>query len=107
MTCFETLQAYGLRSIGIGERLLPKADITLCEQVVLIGSGLIWNVYFGILSLAFGFWLAVALALGRNAKSALLRVPASSFIFLFRGSPCSSSSSSPIYCSSRCRSWAW
>ena len=87
MSCFETLQAYGLRSIGIGERLLPKADITLCEQAVLIGSGLIWNVYFGILSLAFGFWLAVALALGRNARSALLRVPASSFIFLFRGSP--------------------
>ncbi len=87
MSCLETLQAYGLRSIGIGERLLPKADITLCEQVVLIGSGLIWNVYFGILSLAFGFWLAVALALGKNARSALLRVPASGFIFLFRGSP--------------------
>lgn len=87
MSCFETLQAYGLRSIGIGERLLPKADITLCEQVVLIGSGMIWNVYFGILSLAFGFWLAVALALGKNTKSAVVRVPASSFIFLFRGSP--------------------
>ena len=87
MSCFETLQAYGLRSMGIGERLLPKADITLCEQVVLIGSGMIWNVYFGILSLAFGFWLAVALALGKNAKLAVVRVPASSFIFLFRGSP--------------------
>ena len=87
MSCFETLQAYGLRSIGIGERLLPKADITLCEQAVLIGSGLIWNIYFGILSLAFGFWLAVALALGKNARSVLMRLPASSFIFLFRGSP--------------------
>ena len=60
-------------------------------------AGLIWNVYFGILSLAFGFWLAVALALGRNARSALLRVPASSFICPC--SPRSSSSSSPICCS--------
>ena len=49
MSCFETLQAYGLRSIGIGERLLPKSDITFCEQVVLIGSGMIWNIYFGAL----------------------------------------------------------
>ena len=32
MTCFETIQAYGLRSIGIGEKLLPKTDFTLCQQ---------------------------------------------------------------------------
>ena len=42
MSCFETINAYALRSIGIGERLLPKSDITLCEQFVLIGSGMIW-----------------------------------------------------------------
>ena len=42
-SCFQTLSDYGLRSIGYGERLLPKADITLCEQFVLIGSGMIWN----------------------------------------------------------------
>ena len=33
MSCIETIQAYGLRSLGIGERLLPKSDFTLCEQV--------------------------------------------------------------------------
>ena len=55
MSCLQTIHDYGLRSIGIGERLLPKADITLCEQVVLIGSGLIWNVYFGVFALATGF----------------------------------------------------
>jgi len=86
-SCFETIQAYGLRAIGIGERLLPKTDITLCEQMVLIGSGLIWNVYFGILATGFGFWFAVFLSLGRASPLAILRVAAAGFVFLFRGSP--------------------
>ena len=47
-SCLQTLSDYGLRSIGYGERLLPKADITLCEQFVLIGSGMMWNIYFAI-----------------------------------------------------------
>ena len=55
MSCTETIVEYGLRAIGIGERLLPKADITLCEQFVLIGSGMIWNLYFALFALAFGF----------------------------------------------------
>ncbi len=46
MSCIDTITDYGLRSIGIGERLLPRADFTLCQQFTLIGSGLIWNVYF-------------------------------------------------------------
>ena len=87
MSCLETIQAYGLRSIGIGERLLPKSDFTLCEQVVLIGSGMIWNVYFAAMALAVGFWFAMALAVGKNSSNPLLRLPASWFIFLFRGSP--------------------
>ena len=41
MSCWDSLHAYGLRSIGIGERLLPRTDITLCDQIVLIGSGMI------------------------------------------------------------------
>ena len=47
MSCWDTVQAYGLRRLGIGEKLLPTADITLCQQVTLIGSGLLWNIYFG------------------------------------------------------------
>ena len=72
MSCLTTIQSYGLRSIGIGERLLPKSDFTLCEQIVLIGSGMIWNVYFGALALAFGFWLAMAVAVGKNAGNPLI-----------------------------------
>jgi polar amino acid transport system permease protein len=87
MSCLATIEAYGLRSIGIGERLLPKSDFTLCEQIVLIGSGMIWNVYFGALALALGFWLAIAVAVGKNSNNPLVRIPASWFIFLFRGSP--------------------
>ena len=87
MSCFETFTDYALRSIGIGEKLLPKTDFTLCQQFTLIGSGLIWNIYFGALALLFGFFLANALALARIAHSPWLRKPAEWFVFIFRGSP--------------------
>jgi polar amino acid transport system permease protein len=87
MSCYQTILDYGLRSIGIGAKLLPKADFTLCQQFTLIGSGLIWNVYFGALALLFGFFLANALALARIAHSPWLRKPAEWFVFVFRGSP--------------------
>jgi len=87
MTCYEAFQAYALRSLGIGERLLPRGEISVCEQVVLIGSGMIWNVYFGALALLSGFFLATAVALGKNAASPWLRKPSEWFVFIFRGSP--------------------
>lgn len=88
MSCWQTVQDYGLRSLGIGERVLPRGDeIGLCEQIVLIGSGLIWNIYFGVLALFLGFFFALALAVAKNSPRASLRKPAEWFIFLFRGSP--------------------
>ena len=87
MTCAETVAAYAFRSLGYGERLLPRSDFTLCQQVTLIGSGMIWNVYFGVLALAAGFALAVAVALARTSPSAWVRKPADWFTFVFRGSP--------------------
>ncbi len=87
MSCWETIADYGLRSIGIGERLLPRTDFTLCQQFTLIGSGLIWNIYFGTFALLFGFFLATAVAVGKAAKSPFIRKPAEWFIFVFRGSP--------------------
>ncbi|MBO9450012.1 ABC transporter permease subunit [Tropicibacter sp. R16_0] len=87
MSCLQTIQDYGLRSLGYGERLLPKTDFTLCEQFTLIGSGMIWNVYFGIMALATGFFLATALALGKASSNIWLRKPSEWFIFIFRGSP--------------------
>ena len=87
MSCLETIADYGLRSLGIGERLLPRGDFTLCQQVVLIGSGMIWNVYFGVIALAAGFCLATAVAVGKASRSRWTRKPAEWFVFLFRGSP--------------------
>lgn len=87
MSCWQTVQDYAFRSIGFGENLLPRSDFTLCQQVTLIGSGLIWNVYFGVLALAFGFFLAVAVALAKSSHQAALRKPADWFVFVFRGSP--------------------
>ncbi|CAM8644366.1 ArtM ABC-type arginine/histidine transport system, permease component [Paracoccaceae bacterium] len=87
MTCWETVQAYAFRSIGYGENLLPKTDFTLCQHFTLIGSGMIWNVYFGALALGLGFFFANALALAKAAQNPWLRKPADWFIFVFRGSP--------------------
>ena len=87
MTCWETIGAYAFRSLGYGERMLPKADITICQQFTLIGSGLIWNVYFGVLALLFGFFLANALALAKASRNPWLKKPAEWFIFVFRVSP--------------------
>lgn len=87
MTCWETVQAYGLRAIGVGENLLPRSDFTLCQQFTLIGSGMIWNLYFGMLALVAGFFLANAVALARAARNPLIRKPADWFVFVFRGSP--------------------
>ena len=87
MSCWDTIADYGLRSIGIGERLLPRSDFTLCQQFTLIGSGMIWNIYFGVLALAFGFSLSIAVAVGKSAANPWIRKPAQWFIFLFRGSP--------------------
>ncbi|WP_430466067.1 ABC transporter permease [Tabrizicola sp.] len=87
MTCVETIQAYAFRSLGYGENLLPRTDFTLCQHFTLIGSGMIWNVYFGVMALGFGFFLANALALAKAARSPWARKPAEWFIFVFRGSP--------------------
>ena len=87
MNCLATIQDYGLRAIGIGERLLPKEDFTLCQQFTLIGSGLIWNIYFGFLALLIGFFLANAVALAKASANPWLSKPANWFILVFRGSP--------------------
>lgn len=87
MSCFESFQNYALRAIGIGERMLPRQDISVCDQFALIGSGIIWNVYFGVLALLAGFFLAIAIAVGKNSPLTGLRRSAELFIFVFRGSP--------------------
>ncbi|MTH33804.1 ABC transporter permease subunit [Paracoccus limosus] len=85
--CLVTIQEYALRSLGIGERMLPRGDFTLCQQITLIGSGLLWNLYFAAFALLIGFFLANALALAKTSRNPWLRKPAEWFIFVFRGSP--------------------
>jgi polar amino acid transport system permease protein len=87
MSCWDTIADYALRSQGIGERLLPRSDFTLCQQFTLIGSGMIWNIYFGVLALVSGFMLATGVAVAKAHDQLWLRKPAEWFIFVFRGSP--------------------
>lgn len=89
-SCWESFEAYAFRALGreFGERLLPRGlDITFCDQAFLIGSGLIWNIYFAALAIAIGFGLAVAVAMARFSESLWLSRAAAMFIFVFRGSP--------------------
>jgi amine acid ABC transporter, permease protein, 3-TM region, His/Glu/Gln/Arg/opine family len=89
-TCAESFNGLILRSLGreYGDRLLPRGlEINVCDEVFLIASGLVWNVYFATLALFFGFFLATAVALGKASPTAWLRKPAEWFVFLFRGSP--------------------
>ncbi|WP_309746348.1 amino acid ABC transporter permease [Roseobacter sp. N2S] len=87
MTCADSFSAYAFRALGYGERLLPRSDITLCDQIFLIGSGMMWNVYFALIAIVFGFVFATALAYARVNASPILRWPADAFVFIFRGSP--------------------
>jgi len=85
--CWQEAEDYALRAVGYGERLLPKTDITLCDQIVLIGSGMIWNVYFAGLAVALGFVTATLLALGKASPRWAVWAPAQAFIYFFRGTP--------------------
>ena len=87
MNCIDIIADYGLRSIGFGERLLPRSDFTICHQFTLIGSGMLWNIYFGTVALASGFILATLLALGKASEKFYIRKVSEWFIFIFRGSP--------------------
>jgi polar amino acid transport system permease protein len=89
-TCRESFDAYFLRPLGreFGENLLPRGlEITLCDQIFLIGGGLIWNVYFAVLAILFGFFMAAGVALAKFSDNPWLWRPASAFVFFFRGSP--------------------
>ena len=98
MSCWQTIQDYGLRSIGIGERLLPKTDFTICQHFTLIGSGLIWNIYFGVLALLVGFFIACTVAVGKTADPSPLAKRQNGLSSCFVAARCSSSSSLPTSC---------
>ena len=74
-SCLQTIGDYGLRALGYGERLLPRSDFTLCQQFTLIGSGMLWNIYFGVFALLAGFLLAVAVAMGKASSNRFVRKP--------------------------------
>ncbi|GHA42763.1 amino acid ABC transporter permease [Amylibacter ulvae] len=87
MTCGEAISAYLFRAIGVGERLLPSNDIGICEQVILIGSGVMWNIYFALFAVIFGFFAATALALGKFDGGKYTQKFCAFFIYFFRGTP--------------------
>ncbi len=87
MSCVADFANYGLRSIGIGERLLPRSDISGCEQIALVAGGLFWNLYFAVIAVAVGFFLAFGSALLRYYGSPLVARLARAYVTFFRGTP--------------------
>jgi len=57
MTCWDRSNPTGCALSGYGERLLPRSDFTAVDQFTLIGSGMIWNVYYGFSPESSGFLL--------------------------------------------------
>ena len=87
MSCWDIISDFAFRSIGLSDARLPRSDFTLCHQFTLIGSGMIWNIYFGVVALIAGFVFATALAVGKASANPVFRKLSSWFIFVFRGSP--------------------
>ena len=87
MSCGSSFADYAFRSLGYGERLLPRGEISFCDQVVLIGSGILWNIYFAVIAIGIGFALATVLALGKARPPGMLNWLASGFVYFFRGTP--------------------
>ena len=89
-TCAESFAEYGLRALGreFGATLLPKGlDITLCDQIFLIGSGMMWNIYLAVAAVILGFFMATGVAAAKASANPFVSRPARAFIFVFRGSP--------------------
>ncbi|MGB1148345.1 MAG: amino acid ABC transporter permease, partial [Alphaproteobacteria bacterium] len=91
--CLTAFDQYALRSFGIGERGLPGSTntsggpINLCNMTVLIGSGMLRNIIFGVVALCTGFFLALSLALLKSRNEWYLSMPARAVIYTFRGTP--------------------
>ena len=54
-TCWESVTTYWAKPFGFGPAL-PRGDITICDQFVLIGGGVAMNLYFAIVAVTFGFF---------------------------------------------------
>lgn len=57
------------------------------HDLVILFKPALYNVYFLLAAVPFGFVFAVLLALGKNSKNKFLSIPAKTYIYAFRGSP--------------------
>ena len=88
MSCWQTDPGLWPSARSATANACSRARIyTLCEHFTLIGSGMIWNVYFGTLALLAGFFLATLVAAGQGRANRASARPSEWFIFVFRGSP--------------------
>lgn len=61
--------------------------LPVIQDIITLAKPALFNVYFALASIPFGFPLAILLALGKNNRNKLVANLAGSFVYAFRGSP--------------------
>lgn len=63
------------------------SQIPFLQDLVILAKPALFNIYFALASIPFGFPFAILLALAKASHSRWLKIPAEIFIYAFRGSP--------------------
>jgi len=64
---------------------LLQSDVV--QDIITLSKPALFNIYFALASIPFGFPFAVFLALGKFSSNKLFSIPSRAFIYAFRGSP--------------------
>jgi len=59
----------------------------IVQDIIILAKPALFNLYYALASIPFGFPLAIILALGKYSKTKLFSWPSRIFIYAFRGSP--------------------
>ncbi len=62
-------------------------QIPLINDLVILAKPALFNIYFAVISIPFGFPLAVMLAVAKASSNRWISAPARAYIYAFRGSP--------------------
>lgn len=69
---------------GLIQELLQS---TFVQEIIILAKPALYNIYFALSSIPFGFPFAIILALGKFSSNKFFSFPARTFIYAFRGSP--------------------
>ena len=59
----------------------------IVQDIIILARPALFNLYFALASIPFGFPFAVLLALGKNSRNGMVSLASRAYIYAFRGSP--------------------